>query len=157
MATVLADNLETSEVAFFATTINRPRVWQRRWPRWRPTSLSSSSPPAMHCPVTVRRHLRPTIGRWVAALRRLRMLQSEKNRQQIACIFSGEAAARRYPPPTAFDQAPPSLQIGNMLDMGTFENELMTIGYIVDEPREIAVRGEVIDIFPVDARSWLPA
>ncbi|MET0241265.1 MAG: DEAD/DEAH box helicase [Sphingobium sp.] len=99
------------------------------------------------------------IGRRIAALRQLRMLQAGQNRPPLACIFSGEAAARRYPPPAAFDLAPPCLQDGDILDMVRLEAELLEIGYIaddrVDEPGEVAVRGDVIDIFPADA--GLPA
>ena len=99
------------------------------------------------------------IGRRVAALRLLRRLQADSDRPFLACIFSGEAAARRYPPPTAYDQAPPSLATGDPIDMAGLEAELLAIGYIsddrVDEPGEVAVRGDVIDIFPADA--GLPA
>ncbi|MFC3444034.1 DEAD/DEAH box helicase [Sphingobium rhizovicinum] len=73
--------------------------------------------------------------------------------------MSGEAAARLYADPADFDAAPPSLQLGERIDPINFAAEMERLGYVVDdrvdEPGEVAVRGEVIDIFPSDA--GLPA
>ncbi|WP_354280618.1 helicase-related protein [Sphingomonas sp. PvP056] len=95
-------------------------------------------------------------GRRVAALHALRVAQSEKKRERIALILSGEAAARRYPAPPAFDRAPPTLRIGDAIDVVAFAPMIADLGYVaddrVDEPGEVAVRGEVIDIFPADAK-----
>ncbi|PXA88625.1 DEAD/DEAH box helicase [Nostoc sp. 3335mG] len=95
------------------------------------------------------------IGARVAALRALRVAQQEKKRPHLACVMSGEAAARRYPPPEAFDRAPPLLRAGDEIDLETFPDQLLELGYIaddrVDEPGEMAVRGDVIDLFPADA------
>ena len=94
-------------------------------------------------------------GKRVAALRALRDAQREPERQRIALILSGEAAARRYPAPVAFDSAPPTLRPGDPLDMEEFTAKIVELGYYpddrVDEPGEMAVRGDVIDIFPADA------
>ena len=94
-------------------------------------------------------------GRRVAALRAVRLAQQKDERPHLACIASGEAAARPYPPPEAFDMAPPRLSIGDAVDVADLAATLDKIGYIaddrVDEPGEMAVRGEVIDIFPADA------
>ncbi|MDO7841947.1 helicase-related protein [Sphingomonas immobilis] len=99
------------------------------------------------------------IGRRVAGLRALRGLQSEPVRAHIACILSGEAAARRYPLPEAFNGAPPTLHAGDPIDPEALTAQLEALGYFaddrVDEPGEMAVRAEVIDIFPADA--GLPA
>ncbi|GFE76631.1 DEAD/DEAH box helicase [Novosphingobium sp. TCA1] len=90
-------------------------------------------------------------GRRASALRMLRLAQGT----HVACILSGEAAARCYPTPDAFDSAPPSLHPGDEADTQTFAIQLEELGYFaddrVDEPGEMAVRGEVIDIFPADA------
>ncbi|MEN2786619.1 helicase-related protein [Sphingomonas qilianensis] len=98
-------------------------------------------------------------GRRVAALRALRLAQQQPDRPRLVCILSGEAAARRYPHPKALDTAPPALTIGQPIDTDTFATTLEALGYFaddrVDEPGEMAVRGEVIDIFPADA--GLPA
>ncbi len=98
-------------------------------------------------------------GSRVAALRQLRAAQRDCDRPALACILSGEAAARRYPPPEAFDTAPPRLAVGDVIDGTSFVATLEMLGYIaddrVDEPGEMAIRGDVIDLFPADA--GLPA
>lgn len=98
-------------------------------------------------------------GARVAALHRLRLAQQSADRSPLALILSGEAAARRYPLPSAFDSAPPRLAVGAEVLAGRLAGELEDIGYYpddrVDEPGEMAVRGDVIDIFPADA--GLPA
>ncbi|UYY76896.1 helicase-related protein [Sphingomonas sp. R1] len=95
------------------------------------------------------------IGLRVAALHSLRMAQQVGDRRKIACIASGEAAARFYPPPAAFDLAPPRIAVGDRLLMEQLSMMLEEVGYVaddrVDEPGEMAVRGEVADIFPADA------
>jgi len=94
------------------------------------------------------------IGARVAALRGLRAVQSAGTYGRIACIISGEAAARRYPLPTAFDDVPPHLSVGDSLDLPIMTAQLVALGYYVDdrvdEPGEMAIRGDVIDIFPAD-------
>jgi transcription-repair coupling factor (superfamily II helicase) len=96
-------------------------------------------------------------GMRVAALRALRQAQQAEGRVPTALILSGEAAARRYPPPAAFDSAPPLLAPGDPLDMAMFAATVAELGYIdddrVDEPGEVALRGDVIDIYPADAGS----
>jgi transcription-repair coupling factor (superfamily II helicase) len=92
-------------------------------------------------------------GLRVTALRRLRMLSAE--RVPSACIASAEAFARRYPAPEEFAAAPPVLLPGEKIDIARLTEQLLEIGYFVDdridEPGEIAIRGEVIDLFPADA------
>lgn len=70
-------------------------------------------------------------------------------------MASGEGAARRYPPPTVFDERPPLLAVGDPIDLSAFRELAAHIGYVedevVDEPGEICLRGSVIDIFPADA------
>lgn len=99
------------------------------------------------------------IGRRVAALRALRRAQQAQGSSPLALVLSGEAAARLYPAPAAFDSAPPALRAGDRLDVDAFAAEAAEIGYYaddrVDEPGEMAMRGDVIDIFPADA--GLPA
>lgn len=95
------------------------------------------------------------IGRRVAALQRLRRVQGEADRPHLACILSGEAAAQRYAAPAQFDASPPALSVGDTVDVETLARQLERIGYWtddrVDEPGEVAIRGDVIDIFPADA------
>ncbi|WP_186000028.1 DEAD/DEAH box helicase [Novosphingobium aerophilum] len=99
------------------------------------------------------------IGRRVAALRDLRRLVLDEERPHLAAIMSGEAAARLYAKPAAFDPAPPTLRTGDPIHIEGFTAQMEGLGYFtddrVDEPGEVAVRGDVIDIFPADA--GLPA
>ncbi|WP_419827040.1 helicase-related protein [Sphingomonas sp.] len=94
-------------------------------------------------------------GQRAAALRRLRVLASAADRPRIACVTTGEALARRTPPPAAFDTAPPLVRVGAELDLDAIHAKLCTLGYVdddrVDEPGEVALRGVVLDVFPVDA------
>jgi transcription-repair coupling factor (superfamily II helicase) len=95
------------------------------------------------------------IGRRVSALQRLRRAQAETDRARLACILSGEAAGQRYAAPEQFDASAPVLKVGDTIDVEALGSELERIGYWpddrVDEPGEVAIRGEVIDIFPADA------
>ncbi len=92
-------------------------------------------------------------GLRVAALRSL--FCAREQRERVALVTTAEAAARLQSPPAVFDQAPPAVAVGDALDSDTFAATLTEIGYIaddrVDEPGEMAVRGQVIDIFPADA------
>lgn len=90
------------------------------------------------------------IGQRRAALHALAL----HNGGTVACILSGEAAAGRYPAPA--DPRPPIfVSVGDTLDPFVFAEMLSRLGYImddrVDEPGEVALRGEVIDLFPAQA------
>ena len=91
-------------------------------------------------------------GRRVAALRTV--FGARDAGARVALVTTAEAAARRYPSPAAFDLAPPVVARGEPLDADAFAATLADIGYIaderVDEPGEMAMRGQVIDVFPVD-------
>ncbi len=97
------------------------------------------------------------IGKRIAALRCLRRLRQESRDTNLAVIMSGEAAARLYADPACFDAAPPVLRAGDPIDMENFAPAMEALGYViddrVDEPGEITVRGDVIDIYPADAGS----
>ena len=94
-------------------------------------------------------------GRRVSAFRMLRKVSEDSHRSSVAIIVGAEAIARLYPPPEAFAAAPPLLVPGDAIDAVSLADHLLGIGYFVDdridEPGEIAVRGEVIDLFPADA------
>jgi transcription-repair coupling factor (superfamily II helicase) len=95
------------------------------------------------------------VGQRAAALRKLAELQGSEERPRAVLIASGEAAARLYPAPDRFSAAPPLVRLGQPIDIDAFAAELVGIGYVtddrVDEPGEIAARGQVIDVFPADA------
>ncbi len=95
------------------------------------------------------------VGQRVSALRRIRLALEKAERPRIACITTGEALARAYPPPDAFAAAPPTVAVGAAIDLDALYASLTEIGYVpderVDEPGEVALRGQVLDVFPADA------
>ncbi len=96
------------------------------------------------------------VGQRVSALRHMRLaLAQGGKRSAIACITTGEALARAYPAPDAFDARPPRVEPGAPVDLAALHDELLAIGYVaderVDEPGEVALRGQVLDVFPADA------
>ncbi len=94
------------------------------------------------------------IGQRVAALRRLRIAATAPSPAPILLVLSAEASAVRYAAPSAFDEAPPLLKVGEPIDIAGLPDLADHLGYVVDdrvdEPGEIAVRGNVVDIFPAD-------
>lgn len=99
------------------------------------------------------------VGQRVSALRSVRRALADPARARIALVTSGEALARAYPPPEAFDARPPSVAIGEACDLTELHEALLGLGYIaderVDEPGEVALRGQVLDVFPADVESPL--
>jgi transcription-repair coupling factor (superfamily II helicase) len=95
------------------------------------------------------------VGQRATALRRLRAALSDERHPNIALVTTGEAVARLYSPPEQFDAVPPIVREGQEIEVEAFAAELSDIGYVlddrVDEPGELAVRGQVIDVFPADA------
>jgi transcription-repair coupling factor (superfamily II helicase) len=93
-------------------------------------------------------------GRRATAFHRLRQSDGAGS---LCVVTTIEAAIRLYPPPEAFDVAPPRLTVGDPIDVPALTQELVDIGYFhddrVDEPGEMALRGEVIDLFPADAET----
>ena len=91
------------------------------------------------------------IGRRVATLARL---TQPADRPRLL-LTSAEAALQRVPPPTAWNGAALTLETGQPLDLDWLRVALGERGYHVDEavgePGEIAVRGQVIDLFPAAA------
>ena len=90
------------------------------------------------------------VGQRMAALRRLRLRTG-----RVALITSAEGAIRPTPPPEAFDAALPVLAVGGTLELDDATALFTALGYVVDdavdEPGEVAVRGQVVDIYPADA------
>lgn len=95
------------------------------------------------------------VGRRVSTLLRIRQLLTQGDRPRIACVTTGEALGRLYPPPAAFDAVLPRVVVGNPVDLSALFGELESLGYVsderVDEPGEIALRGQVLDVYPADA------
>lgn len=97
------------------------------------------------------------VGRRVAALRRVRLLQAADRRSPIALVTSGEALGHAYAPPAAYEAAPPHVRVGATLHLADLFKQLIAAGYInderVDEPGEAALRGQVLDVDPADAQT----
>lgn len=95
------------------------------------------------------------VGLRVSTLMHIRQLLIEPSRPRIACITTGEALGRLYPPPNAFDAALPRVAEGDAIDLPDLFTRLEALGYCVDErvdePGEIALRGQVLDVYPADA------
>ncbi|UAK25666.1 TRCF domain-containing protein [Sphingomonas nostoxanthinifaciens] len=95
------------------------------------------------------------VGRRVSTLLRIRQLLAEPERPRIVCITTGEALGRLYSAPAAFDTVLPRVVVGEVVDLGELFKQLEEIGYIpderVDEPGEIGLRGQVLDVYPADA------
>ncbi len=94
-------------------------------------------------------------GQRVAALRQLHEWHGQENAARLVCITSAPATGQAYAVPEAYAAIPPVLRVGEPIDMATFEADCADRGYVVDdridEPGEVAVRGGVIDVYPVDA------
>lgn len=99
------------------------------------------------------------VGQRVSALHAARAAQAAKTRGRIAIVTSGEALARALPNPATFDVAPPCVAAGEPQDLAGLYAMLLDLGYLaderVDEPGEVALRGQVLDVFPADAEQPL--
>ncbi|MER9951705.1 DEAD/DEAH box helicase [Mesorhizobium sp. M0047] len=86
--------------------------------------------------------------------RRLRVLHAitQASKLRRITVTSIESALQRVPPPLAIARAFTTLQVGQTLDRELFKTTAERIGYVVDdrvdEPGEIALRGDLIDVFP---------
>ncbi|UVO50095.1 DEAD/DEAH box helicase [Sphingomonas sp. SUN019] len=159
IATRIADTLKTDDIVYLADDQQVAEALSAAVQALVPGGLvyhvgSSDALPGDVAPASP-----ANAGHRVATLRALRLVQQNKSRARIACIMSGEAAAHRYPRPEAFDTAPPVLSVGDLIDGEQLAATIDALGYFaddrVDEPGEMAIRGDVIDIFPADAA--LPA
>ena len=99
------------------------------------------------------------VGQRVAALRRIRQAQGQEDRPRVACITTGEALGRTYAEPDAYHAAPPRVAVGDPIELASLFDRLVDTGYVsderVDEPGEVALRGQVLDVYPADAEEPL--
>ncbi|WP_288142399.1 DEAD/DEAH box helicase [Mesorhizobium sp.] len=93
---------------------------------------------------------RATMGRRVSVVH---AVAAATKRPRIT-VTSVESALQRVPPPSAIGQGFATLQIGQEVDPRALRVLAERTGYVVDdrvdEPGEMAVRGDLIDIFPAD-------
>ncbi|WP_342249986.1 hypothetical protein [Sphingomonas sp. OTU376] len=152
-----AEALEMTDIVFVASNEQRAEAVWRALAAAAPDATVLHSPSSDALPGGAAPASPANIGRRVTALHRARLATTSGKR--VALVTTAEGAARLFPPPAAFDVVPPVLAPGEALDLPAFEVELATLGYVaddrVDEPGEMAVRGQVVDIFPADA--GLPA
>ncbi|WP_426266775.1 helicase-related protein [Sphingomonas sp. LHG3443-2] len=91
-------------------------------------------------------------GQRTSALRHL--ADALKEDRPVLLVSSGEAAGRLIAAPDAYFAKPPVLSTGDALDLEQFAEQAHKLGYHdddrVDEPGEVAVRGNVADLFPGD-------
>ncbi|MGI4948497.1 MAG: helicase-related protein [Janthinobacterium lividum] len=93
-------------------------------------------------------------GQRIAALRRLRMAVIGGEGSRVLLVATAEASAVRHPAPETFDAAPPRIAVGDAIDTAAVTTLMQQVGYAIDDrvdgPGEVVVRGQVIDVFPVD-------
>lgn len=84
--------------------------------------------------------------------KRMRVLRNCKrsSKQSRVLVLSAEALIQKLPPPAAVDEVL-ELRVGEPLDREAFERFALRTGYSfddrVDEPGEIAMRGNVVEVF----------
>ena len=93
---------------------------------------------------------RDIMGRRMSALARL----DEPSSVPRILITAPEGAVQRLPPLAAVIGATLTLRVGERLDRAALEAFAARTGYVhderVDEPGEILIQGEVVDVFPPD-------
>ena len=91
------------------------------------------------------------MGRRMWALHRLR----EPRTEPVVAVATVEALLQRTPPAAAFAHAFMDLSVGDRLDRDALAAYVHATGYVahdrVNEPGEISILGEVVDIFPAGA------
>ncbi len=154
VAALLADALVDGDLLFAAADDVRAAAIGRALAAMVPTPVvvcpGSDALPGDDSPASP-----ANIGQRVAALRQVRLALQAADRAPIACITTGEALARAYAEPQGFEAAPPSVRVGQPIELPTLFEQLSAIGYVdddrVDEPGEVALRGQVLDVYPADS------
>ncbi|MER9332268.1 DEAD/DEAH box helicase [Mesorhizobium sp. M0488] len=96
----------------------------------------------------------PTRANMGRRLRALREIATKPDSPRIA-VMSIEASLQRVPPAPVIAGGFTILEVGQKFDRDGFRTRAEAIGYVVDEtvdePGEIAFRGDLMDIFPAGA------
>ncbi|WP_075216876.1 DEAD/DEAH box helicase [Mongoliimonas terrestris] len=94
---------------------------------------------------------RAVMGRRVAVIRRLASGSPEPR----LVVTTADAALQRLPPARLLAETVFPLSVDAPLDLAAFRRFLVRTGWAfddrVDEPGEVAIRGQVIDVYPADA------
>ena len=151
----IAETLETKNVLAIISSDYRARDIFAALKGAAPDVLSIFLPSSDALPGDTQPPTAANTGARLSALRKARQAMKAKSRERLVCITTAEAACEMLPELEAFDKALSRLRVGEPLDPDMFANGVRSIGYFeddrVDEPAEFAMRGKVIDIFPVDA------
>ncbi|QQN75492.1 helicase-related protein [Croceicoccus sp. YJ47] len=154
-AAMLAERLVEGDVFMAARDEPRARAIAACLNALMPDALVAFVPPSDALPGDDAPASPANVGQRVSALRAVHAALGRKDRPAIALVTTGEALARAYPAPGAYGAMPPAVQVGETLDLDALAQRLQAIGYFhderVDEPGEVALRGQVLDVFPADA------
>ena len=154
-ATALAEALTTGDLFVAVTDEPRAESIARALRAAMPDAIVLYCPGSDALPGDASPASPVNVGQRVSALRHLRQHLEPAKRPHIAFVTTGEALARAYPPADAFAAEPPCVEAGMEADGAALLADLEAIGYIVDErvdePGEVAWRGQVLDVFPADA------
>ncbi|TGX55723.1 DEAD/DEAH box helicase [Sphingomonas gei] len=155
VAAQLADRLILGDLLFAATDEVRALAVSRTLAAMVPTAEVVFCPGSDALPGDEAPASPANVGQRVAALRRIRLAQAQPDRPRIACITTGEALGRTYAAPEAFEAALPHVAVEKHVDLQRLFEQLLDAGYVsderVDEPGEVALRGQVLDVYPADA------
>jgi transcription-repair coupling factor (superfamily II helicase) len=155
VAALLAGALEKNDIMFAAADEARAIAISRALAALSPAAEVVFCPGSDALPGDEAPASPANVGQRVAALRRVRLTLAQADRPRVACITTGEALGRTYAEPQAFEAAPPLIEQGAALDLSSLFDQLVDAGYVsderVDEPGEVALRGQVLDVYPADA------
>ena len=155
IAALLATALAEGDVMFAATDEQRAHAISRALAAAAPRAQVVFGPGSAALPGDAPPASPANVGQRVSALRAIRLALAQADHPPIACVTTGEALARLYPPPAAFDTSPPRVAVGDAVELAQLFERLQELGYVVDErvdePGEVALRGQVLDIYPADA------
>ncbi|WP_375286821.1 helicase-related protein [Sphingomonas sp.] len=158
-AALLADHLATGDLLYAAADEPRAIAVAHALAAMAPDAAVVFCPGSDALPGDEAPASPANVGRRVAALRRIRLLLGEADRPRIALVTSGEALGRAYADPAAYEAAPPRVTAGAPIDLPALFEQLVEAGYFaderVDEPGEVALRGQVLDVYPADAEEPL--
>jgi transcription-repair coupling factor (superfamily II helicase) len=142
--------VEDADLLFVASTEQRGEAIARAAARLT-DALVLWCPPADALPGEAAPSSPAIAGKRFAALNALHRGDGDR---RVLFVTDAIAAARKLPPPSAYQSPFRTIRPGDALDGEVLEAELEAIGYgadeRVDEPGEMAIRGGAIDLFPAD-------
>ncbi|WP_234024858.1 DEAD/DEAH box helicase [Tsuneonella amylolytica] len=154
VAAVLAERLATGDVVHAAKDDTEARAIAGLLRAFAPAAHVVTMPATDVLPGETTPASATNIGSRISALRSLAEAQDGTKRPPIALVTTGEALAYSYADPKAYAALPPRIEAGQAVDLATLAEELVAVGYVmderVDEPGEVGVHEKVLNVFPVD-------